>query len=174
MPQVSMPPPSTPAVNSIPSTNSEKTPEYSEPTLAKPRTPSPLEDMETNKELDILTADALLATPEDHSLLTNDDEDDDGDEEEEEDEEKGSDVDMEENEIDKAVFNMESSTSYYEAVNHLSDSMIDSPRTNTPHNDGDDSVDELLVDDDDMEKEDVTATLALLHSMAEELDGVIS
>lgn len=170
MPQVTMPPPSTtPIVNTTPSTNNEKTPESSEPTLTKSSTPSPtLQDMETDKELDILTADSLLATPEDHSLLTNDDEE----EEEEEEDEEGSDVDMEENEIDKAVFNMESSTSYYERVNHLSDSLIDSPRTSTPHNDGDDSGDELLVDD--VEKEDVTATLALLHSMAEELDGAIS
>lgn len=179
MPQVAMPPPSTPIVNTNQIANKEKTLESSESTLIEPRTPPPtLEDIETNKELDILTADALLATPEDHSLLTNDDDEEEEaeeeEEEEEEQEEEESDVDMEENEIDKAVFNMESSTSYYEPVNHMSDSLMDSPRTSTPHNDGDDSGDELLVDDDDAEKEDVTATLALLHSMAEELDGAIS
>lgn len=163
-----MPPPATTTVANT-TTHIEKTTVTPESTITKTHTPpTTIEDMDTDKELDILNADTLLATPEDHSLLCNDD-----DEEDDEEDEDGSDIELEANEIDKAVFNMETSSSYYKPVNHLSDSLMDSP--STPHNDGDDSGDDLLVDDDDdAEKEDVTATLALLHSMAEELDGTIS
>lgn len=135
------------------------------PTITKPITPpSPtttLHDMETT-EPDILDTDVILDSHDESTLL---DDNDDNDED--------SDIEPEENEIDKAVFNMESSASYYKPVNHLSDSLIDSPRTSTGHNDGDDSAEDLIIDGD-TEKEDVTATLALLHSMAEELDGSIS
>ena len=136
--------------------------------VTKPKAPSPaLADIETTeKELKLLNTDSILSTPGDDLLHCDDDE--------------GSDIELEENEIDKAVFNMESSSSssYYHPGNQMSDSLMsdkltDSPRTSTAHTDADESAEEVLVDDE-VEKEDVTATLALLHSMAEELDGSIS
>jgi hypothetical protein len=145
----------------------------SEPLLkafeAPPPPPPPpvVENTESiKKELDILNTSITIDSLEHDTLQCNEDE--------------HSDVEREESEIDKAVFNMESSSSvYFEPVNHLTDSLltdksVGSPRISLDNDDVDESIGNLPMDDDDDEKEDVTATLALLHSMAEELADNIS
>lgn len=121
----------------------------------------------TESELDLLNTSIAMDSLEDDALQ------DSGDEH--------SGMEHETSEIDKAVFNMETSASvYFEPVNHLSDSLladksVDSPRTSVDNKEAEDCIAALPMDEadeDEDEKEDVTATLALLHSMAEELADI--